>query len=110
MPLSFQPSDIGVDPDDYATGQAPIKDPATGLFVPGAGGATVSDADPLDDGAADPGTSVEASRADHVHPASLAPGTAAVTVSDYEPLGSVESEAVWVSRTGVRVNPDGTWR
>jgi len=65
MPLNFQPSDVGVDPADYATGQIAIKD-ASGLFVPGAG-ADLSDAAPEPTGTPAPGVSVESSRADHVH-------------------------------------------
>ena len=65
MPLNFQPSDIGIDPDDYATGQIAIKD-ASGLFAPGAG-ADLSNAAPEQTGTPAPGTSAESSRADHVH-------------------------------------------
>ena len=64
------PAHVGLDPADYTDGQVPVKDPAGG-FVAGepVGGADLSDADPLPDGTADPGTSEDASRADHVHPA-----------------------------------------
>ena len=65
MPISWQPSDIGADPADYAEGEVPVRD-ASGLFVPGAG-ADLSDAAPEQTGTPAPGTSVESSRADHVH-------------------------------------------
>lgn len=40
----WQPSDIGVDPSDYLDGEVPVKDDATGLFVPGepGGGGSVA--------------------------------------------------------------------
>ena len=53
MPLNFQPSDIGADPADYATGQVLIKD-ASGVFVPGASGGAVSGERLVQDGTSPP--------------------------------------------------------
>jgi len=53
MPTTWQPSDIGADPADYATGQVPIKDSA-GVFVPGASGGGASGERLVQDGTAPP--------------------------------------------------------
>ena len=53
MPLNFQPSDIGADPADYATGQVLIKD-ASGVFVPGDLGGIVSGERLVQDGTSPP--------------------------------------------------------
>ena len=53
MPISWQPSDIGADPDDYATGQVLIKD-ASGVFVPGASGGAASGERLVQDGTSPP--------------------------------------------------------
>ena len=53
MPLNFQPSDIGADPDDYATGQVLVKD-ASGVFVPGASGGGASGERLVKDGTSPP--------------------------------------------------------
>ena len=53
MPLNFQPSDIGIDPDAYATGQVPVKD-ASGVFVPGASGGAASGERLVQDGTSPP--------------------------------------------------------
>ena len=64
----WKPSDIGIDPGDYADGQTPVFDDGTGRFVPGAVGGDLSDDNPQPvDDTADPGSSTEAARADHVH-------------------------------------------
>jgi len=101
MPLNFQPSDVGVDPADYAEGEVPVRD-ASGLFVPGAGGggADLSDADPLADGTADPGTSVESSRADHVHPSF-------VVYADVPPA-SPDPGTMFISKAGSFFDGTGT--
>ena len=53
MPISWQPSDIGADPDDYATGQVLVKD-ASGVFVPGASGGAASGERLVQDGTSPP--------------------------------------------------------
>ena len=49
MPISWQPSDIGADPADYAEGEVPVRD-ASGLFVPGEGGSSAAYAVVVGDG------------------------------------------------------------
>ena len=64
----WKPSDVGIDPSGYADGQVPVFDDGTGRFVPGAGGGDLSDDNPQPVAAtADPGTSDDVARADHVH-------------------------------------------
>ena len=53
MPTTWQPSDIGADPDDYATGQVLIKD-ASGVFVPGELGGAASGKRLVQDGTSPP--------------------------------------------------------
>ena len=53
MPISWQPSDIGADPADYATGQGLVKD-ASGVFVPGASGGGASGERLVQDGTSPP--------------------------------------------------------
>ena len=53
MPTTWQPSDIGADPDDYATGQIAVKD-ASGVFVPGASGGAASGERLVQDGTSPP--------------------------------------------------------
>jgi hypothetical protein len=38
MSWTWLPADVGLDPADYTSGQTPVKDDGTGLFVPGTGG------------------------------------------------------------------------
>ena len=49
MPTTWQPSDIGADPADYAEGEVPVRD-ASGLFVPGEGGSSAAYAVVVGDG------------------------------------------------------------
>jgi hypothetical protein len=35
MGWTWTPRDVGIDPRDYGDGQAPVKDPVSGRFVPG---------------------------------------------------------------------------
>ena len=53
MPTTWQPSDIGADPDDYTTGQVLIKD-ASGVFVPGELGGAASGERLVQDGTSPP--------------------------------------------------------